>query len=380
MVRKNRGWITTLAILSVSLIICSGNAINPALPAIGKAFPSVSPTMIKMVGTIQQLAVLLALFISVVFAKKIGMKRTISLGLIFVGISGVLGALSGSFFTLVIISRLVLGIGVGFFNSLAIDIINIYYASDKAKRVKVIGMRSSCEPLGICVLQTIASYLVLVNWHLSFLIYLAAFPVLLFFNHYVPNVQTEDKNEKKHKTTAKEWKDLFSVSTIVLTLMMVFMCVVNTAVGIQIPFITKELHEAAMSGIVLDINTFTAMAIGLCFGFVFSKLHRFTLPFGMIFMAIGTLLIAIAHSIPVLIAGAIIVAFAFPLSGSFIYSWIGDAIPKRAQALITSVLLVGCNLGTFISPLVTGFLTKLGTDQGSMSHAFVLLSLISVIY
>ena len=374
MTSRNRKQIICLAILSVSLIICSGNAITPDLPAMIKAFSNIPASIVNLSATVQQFAVIITLFISTIMAKKIGMKKTISMGLVLVGLSGIIPLISNSFM-LIILSRIILGIGIGFFNSLAIDIINIYYQNDKAQRIKTIGIRTAFEPLGVCVLTMLAGWLATINWHFVFIIYFTAFPVLWFFYHFVPEIHVAPI-QSKSASAKSNWKDLFNVSTIILTLMMVFMCIVTAAVSVQVPNIIAQKHlgSSEMASTTISLNTLASMAMGFGFSIVFKRLRRFTLPFGMLFMALGTLIIAMTNNIIILMMGTIIVGFGFPISGSYIYAWIGDAIPKRTQGLITSILLVGCNLGTFISPIVTSLLSR-----SSVEHAFTIMGIISIV-
>ncbi|XIF19933.1 MAG: MFS transporter [Acetilactobacillus jinshanensis] len=258
------------SILSVSLLIAMGSAISPALPSIAKAFPQIPISIVDMIGTVQQFAVLLALFVSVAVAHKIGIKYTIMAGIFLVGISGLIPMFFNSFI-LIMLSRIVLGCGIGFFNSLAIDIINLYFKRDDKQRVKMCGIRTSFEPLGQCILNFACGFLVMISWHAAFAISLAAIPVFLLYWKFVPNIS-------------------FGIYVLAAALMFLVMC--NTAITIEVPNIVSNLHlgNSAFSSLIISLNTLAAMLMGFSFSKMYNIFHQFTLASGLVLIAAACLI------------------------------------------------------------------------------------------
>ncbi len=89
--------IFVLAVLSVSVMITTGTAISSALPEMAKSFPNISVSQIDMIATIQQFSVMITLLLSGFISKKLGIKRTITIGLILTGVAGVFPFFSHSF-------------------------------------------------------------------------------------------------------------------------------------------------------------------------------------------------------------------------------------------------------------------------------------------
>ena len=153
-------------ILAVSLVITAGTAISPALPTMQLTFSSYPTTLVNMVATIQQVPAFIVLLFSSQLASKYGIKRIVGIGMLLMGIAGVAPALLSNIW-LVLLARLIFGIGIGMTNSLAITLINLYY--DGGDQAQMLGERSAFEPIGVCVINLLAGLLLSISWQASFL-------------------------------------------------------------------------------------------------------------------------------------------------------------------------------------------------------------------
>lgn len=362
-----------LAILSVSIMITTGTAISSALPEMAKSFPNISVAKIDMIATIQQFSVMVTLLLSGIISKKIGIKKTISIGLILTGVAGVFPLFSHNF-SLILISRLIVGCGIGLFNSLAITIIDLFY--EDPTRSEMLGFRSATEQIGVSILNIIVGMLVLINWHASFLIYLLAFPLLAFFLKVVPEPPISETNSDK--------KQRINVSVIIMTLLLALMVACSTSVVIQIPniVVTDLSKTGAVSSLIISVNTLMGMITGIFFGRVYGFVKKFVLPIGIIFMAIGSLVIVSYHSVLGATIGAIICGISYPLVGSYIFSLVNVIAPEGSETLANSTLLIGANLGSFSTPFFLselGKLNSLTTQAGPFLTIFWLLIILTVI-
>ena len=181
-----------IALLSVSLLVASAPAINANIPAMSKAFPNVPLSTVELLTTISSMFLMISVLTSSFIARKIGYKQTILLGIIIVAIFGTLPAFTHSFW-LIMISRALLGYGIGLFNSLLVTMISYFYHGEI--RTSLFGMQSAFEGLGGIFITFVAGQLLKINWQAPFYAYLLAVPVILLFFIFVPNVQVEKKDE-----------------------------------------------------------------------------------------------------------------------------------------------------------------------------------------
>ncbi|UUE18731.1 MFS transporter [Leuconostoc mesenteroides] len=365
--------IFVLAVLSVSVMITTGTAISSALPEMAKSFPNISVSQIDMIATIQQFSVMITLLLSGIISKKLGIKRTITIGLILTGVAGVFPFFSHSFI-LILISRLIVGCGIGLFNSLAITIIDLFY--EDPTRSQMLGFRSATEQIGVSILNIVVGLLVLINWHASFLIYLLAFPLLAFFLKVVPEPpipQGSDNNKQR-----------INLPVLIMTVLLAFMVACTTAVIIQVPniIVTDLSKSSAVSSLIISANTLMGMVMGILFGRIYRFVKKFILPLGILFMALGSLIMVSFHSVFGVTLGAVVCGMSYPLVGSYIFSLVSVIAPKGSETLANSILLIGANLGSFSTPLFLselGKLNSLTTHAGPFLTAFWLLIILTMI-
>ena len=112
-----------MSILSASLVVVSGGAIAANIPAMAKTFADVPLQTVEMLSTIPSLFIIISVLMSNLFARYLGYKRTILIGIAIVLVSGIIPALIDNFW-IILISRALFGFGVGMFNSLLVAIIS----------------------------------------------------------------------------------------------------------------------------------------------------------------------------------------------------------------------------------------------------------------
>ncbi|USR88114.1 MFS transporter [Lactiplantibacillus pentosus] len=100
------------------------------------------------------------------------------MGLAIAAISSIIPAFSNSF-TLIMVSRAVLGIGIGLANPLAISLIGVFFYGDQ--RATLMGWRSAIAGVGTAIMTYVAGQLLNINWHAAYWVYLLFIPTLLLF-------------------------------------------------------------------------------------------------------------------------------------------------------------------------------------------------------
>lgn len=129
------------SILSASLLVASGPAINANIPQIAAAFPDIPLATIELLSTIPSLFLMLSVLMSSFIANKLRIKRTIMIGLGLVMVCGFIPALINNFY-LIVVSRALLGFGIGLFNSLLVILANYFYEGHE--RTAFYGLQASC--------------------------------------------------------------------------------------------------------------------------------------------------------------------------------------------------------------------------------------------
>lgn len=187
-----------IALLSLNIVEQAASVITATIPGMAKTFTNVSLVNIELITTVVSIFVTVFVLISGVIVKKIGQKQTAVLGLAIAAISSIIPAFSNSF-TLIMVSRAVLGIGIGLANPLAISLIGVFFYGDQ--RATLMGWRSAIAGVGTAIMTYVAGQLLNINWHAAYWVYLLFIPTLLLFVFFVPDPQKSGalKRQAEHQ-------------------------------------------------------------------------------------------------------------------------------------------------------------------------------------
>ncbi|HDT7359489.1 TPA: MFS transporter [Enterococcus faecium] len=342
------------AILSISLMLTSSQAINGVIPQMKQSL-GISQSQSELLGTAPSITVILFILLSSYFAKRIGMKKTIILGLLLAGIGGIIPVFTATFQT-VLISRVILGAGLGVYNSLAVTYISSLYSGNT--RATLLGIRNSMEALGQTILIFLAGVLVNINWTASFLVYAIAFPVALLFALKVPEIRDENSDIPENHVKEKMNPMVFA-----LVLFAILLVMNSIAISVRFASIATEIKGGNFNA----SNYLALMPIlGILAGFMFGPINKWigkgTLYLGIIFFIISNLLIAVSNgNMTFLLTGLFLSSITGSWCFPFIFSNLDKVTTKNTINFATSLIFIGCNIGNFIAPIamqLAQFLTR----------------------
>ena len=332
------------AILSISLMLTSSQAINGVIPQMKQSL-GISQSQSELLGTAPSITVIVFILLSSYFAKRIGMKNTIILGLLLAGIGGIIPVFTATFQT-VLISRVILGAGLGLYNSLAVTYISSLYSGNT--RATLLGVRNSMEALGQTILIFLAGVLVNINWTASFLVYAISFPVALLFALKVPEIRDENSDIPENHVKEKMNPMVFA-----LVLFAILLVMNSIAISVRFASIATEIK-----GVNFNASNYLALMpiLGILAGFMFGPINKWigkgTLYLGIIFFIISNLLIATSNgNMAFLLTGLFLSSITGSWCFPFIFSNLDKVTTKDTINFATSLIFIGCNIGNFIAPI-----------------------------
>lgn len=372
---KNK-FIFKIALLSISLFIYSAATISPTLTLISKSFPNISSTSIEMLLTVSYFGIMVGLLISPILVRYLGQKIVIITGLILTALCGAFPAFSNSF-ALIMTSRILLGFGIGLFNSLAVSLIPQFYQDEPDEMASMVGFQTITGYIGSALSSFVIGYLVSINWHVPFLIFLIAIPIMILFTIAVPLPKA--KATKKVDTT-KKGKVHFNSKIIIILIVMFLMYLFYMPISFELPAFIVDNHIGSPSttGLVTGISTLIGIPVGAIFGKVYGKLHSKVFPIGFGLVALGFLMIVFSKNLAILIASVIVVGIGYGLGEPFLYNWIDNVAERNIINLVTTIVLILSNIGSFISPQVINSLAKV-TNHATSQGIFMISSILYVI-
>ncbi|MBO0476744.1 MFS transporter [Vagococcus sp. DIV0080] len=347
--------VTPYAVLSISLILTSGMAINGTLPLIKEQL-SLTQTQSELLGTIPSLTVFLFVLFSNVLIDKLGMKRLVLLGLGLVAIGGTLPVIIPGNYTLILLSRLILGAGLGCYNSSSVNYINELFTGKE--RMTLLGLRNSMESIGQMALTFLSGFLLFFGWRYSYLIYLFAIPIAIIFYLYVPEAKKEEKQEKEAFKP-----QLISILSVLFASVMVMNSI---AIAVRFPGLAVDLKGPSY-----NTSFFLALmpVLGIVSGFLFqqitSKIKHRILYLAVFINAIANLLMALGqYSFSLLVIGLLISSIPVAWVLPYLFNHIEVIAKGISTRVLTSFIFLGCNIGVLVAPLLMSLIAFIGgTDD-----------------
>lgn len=366
---NQKGALQKIAILGISLMLTSSQAINGVIPQMREAL-NISQSQTELLGTAPSITVIIFILLSSYVSDRLGMKRTIISGLILAGIGGILPVFISNF-PMVLVSRIILGAGLGLYNSLAVSYISALYTGNT--RASLLGMRNSMEAIGQTVLIFLAGVLVNISWTASFSVYALAFPIALLFAWKVPAVTFEKENEEITK-------EKMNPAVYALVLFAILLVMNSIAISVRFSSIATEIN-----GVGFNASNYLALMpiLGIAAGFVFGSVNKVfgntTMYLGIGFSIVSNLLIAISSGNMVLL---LLGLFLSSIPGSwcfpFIFSNLDRMTTKNTVNFATSLIFIGCNIGNFIAPIAMSF-AQMITGSKELTAPFYVFAILLII-
>ena len=335
--------ISKFSLVSISTLLMSHLAISPVLPKLYEYYnPKLGLASVESLATIPAMMITIFVLISNLVMNKIGKKNTVLLGIGLIIIFGPLPAFLPNF-KLVMMSRMLLGAGIGLFNSLSISLMSDFFESDE--KATMIGMRTAFLNIGKALTTFLSGYLLLFGERAVFLTYLIAIPIFLLFYQYVPNTPVEQRVNKKGN---------IRLATVVLTLLTFLVGVSYMGLTIKIPslILTHYQLEVALSRNLLTILALSGTIAGFIFGMLLKKIGDSTLPMMLLSMAVGSLIFIFFKHIVLYYVASVLIGVSFVGTMSYIFYFISRIFEKEEIHLTTSIVLVGGNVGVILTPVI----------------------------
>ena len=338
------------SLLSISILLMSHLAISPVIPNLYSFYhgsnPNIGLASVESLATIPAMMITIFVLLSNGVIKFIGKKNTVLLGLILIFIFGIVPTFTTNF-KVVLISRLLLGAGIGLFNSLSISMISDFF--DEEDRGTMIGLRTAFLNIGKALTTFISGYLLIYGIQYTFLVYALTLPIFIIFLLFVPN--TENVNNKKVSIK-------FHKETILLTLLTFLVGISYMGATIKIPTLLAEKYhyQPDVARNLLTILALSGILSGVIFGILVKRFKNLTLPIMLSFMTVGSILFTLTNNILIFYVAAIFIGISFVGTMSFNFFYISKELENKFINFATSVSLVGGNIGVILTPVV---LTKI---------------------
>ena len=303
---------TTLkaALLSLAILgIMTGAPIAPILGEVAKEFPDSSYTAVQMVLTLPAIFVMVMSLLTGQLAARVPKRTLLFTGLIVFTVGGMACGFAPTM-TILLVTRSLLGIGVGMIVPLATSLVADFFTGEE--RAQMVGYSQSARSfLGILV-GPVVGWIAISGWRNVFWLYLIGALVLLISLLFIPEPPREEKSAftKAVKLPREVW---FFALFMMLHRLAYFVIPANLSVFVE----ENGWGSATLSGWAVSAITLASFFTSMTFAFVYKVVHRWLGMISISIMAIGVIVLLSANGVIGLMVSMLLLGigqgFLFPL-------------------------------------------------------------------
>ena len=352
----------SLAVLSLStLAVLAVTAVAPALGRIQHSFPEATKLELQMMLNFPALFLIPFSLLSGQLTLRFQKRHILFAGLIIYFISGI-GSAFITNFTIFMIFRAFLGIGMGLVTPLSFSLIADLFSGEK--RAHLMGISSAVATSSAIIMSLISGWLALYNWRYALGAYGISFFVFLLVYFYLPEPPSSNQIIKQAKLP------LLVYAVVLFTM---FSIVIFNLISNQMAFYLKDtnLGDSAESGIAIAFYQGAQFIVAMAF----DKIHRIfrnnTAIFGLGISVLGFIILFSAGNLWMIFLAVFITGLGIgtlvPFNALTISNQVSSDLSGWALSLNTSALFAG----QFISPFLFSIIS---TIFGFTSVRFYFLS------
>ena len=361
-----------MSLLGLSLLLISAFSISTALPPMLDYYsPTYNASQVELLVSVSSFSVVAMLLLNPFVDKWLNDRQLIMTGLILLSSAGIFPFFV-QWYPLVLLSRLVFGMGIGFINAKAISIISQRYQGKE--RIQMLGIRGSVELIGGASCSLLVGQLLKIHWTLAFLIYGFGFIILAMYLLFVPPMEQIEKKEIQKSKQGLNKKDFAMI--LVMALLSGFVICINSSISLRVPLfqVDGKTIVGGESALVLSLEQGIGIAAGLSFASLLAHIKNRLLPMALLCLSICLFGIALANNLLTLILSSVGVGFFYSIILTFIFHRLSECIARNLLNKATAYVLLGCNLGSAVSPYV---LKLLALVSSSFSWIFLAYAIVS---
>lgn len=349
-----------LIIFAVCLIAVLGvSSVTPAFPSLAKAL-NVDPKNIGLLVTAFTLPTLLLGPIIGVLADRVGRKKILVPSLLLFGIAGTACAFVRDF-NLLLLFRLLQGIGAASLLSLSITLIGDLYAGEK--RTTAMGYNASVSSIGTASYPTIGGALATLGWYYPFMLPVVAIPIGLVVLFALKNPEPKgERNLREYLINARGILKNRQLAGLFIASAANFILLYGAYVT-YLPQLINDTFKAPPSTIGVILSS-----ISVAIAFTSSQLGRLARRFpettliraSFVFYAIALFIVPFVTNMWLLLIPTTIFGIGLGIGFPSIQTLLAALAPREYLATVIAVNGTFFGLGQTLGPLLMGIAFGIG--------------------
>jgi len=358
--------------LAAMMILMGGAAVAPALPLISAAYPDAPEATISFIITLPALAIACTGIFIGALSDRIGKIKVLVASVAIFTLGGSSGFYLTSLYA-ILVGRFILGIGIAGIICTTSALIIYYY--EGLSRARVLGYQAAAMGVGVLILETSGGLLAGISWRAAFLIYLVGVVILagVLLTMREPVREKVEVVRGAAEETFPTFPLVFGYMTLFLGNLLFFLLPTKFPYLIAHMDAARVLGEntALTAGIFLGIMGCASSLVGLFYGRVAWRFHRYTILIAsFLFFGIGLCSLGFAMSLVTVAFAVICIGIGEGILMPTILTWIAAVTPKQFLGRAMGGFSVSLNLGQFASTLAIVPVLAIASTLGNMFLAF----------
>ena len=361
-----------MSLLGLSLLLISAFSISTALPPMLDYYsPTFSAAQVELLVSVPSFSVVAMLLLNSFIDKWLSDRQLIVTGLLLLSSAGIFPFFVQAY-PLVLLSRIAFGMGIGLINAKAIAIISQRYQGKE--RVQMLGIRGSMELIGGASCSLLVGQLLKIHWTFAFLIYGFGFVILIMYLLFVPTMEQVEKKQITKRKQVLNKKDLGMI--LGMALLAGFVICINSSISLRAPLfqVAGKTIESGQSALVLSLEQGIGIVAGLSFASLIGHFKNRLLLIVMFLLAVCLFGMSVASNLPILILSSVGVGFFYSIILTIIFNRLSESIARNLLNKATAYVLLGCNLGSALSPYVLKLLALISPSFSWIFLAYATVS------
>lgn len=381
--------LTKLAILLIQFCTGSIAICMASIETISREYPNVSAALVLMVGTIPTLAAILVSLCSAIFYSKLGYRKTAIIAVLLVSLGGSIPAFVSGFY-IILVSRLIVGIGYGLCAVLPQTMIGVYLRGDKSQS-NFYGYGVAMLGIAGVVFGQLGGLLTNINiklmWmlHLCFLLVL---PVIIFgvsepSQEMLNHLDAESADTSAGDSNIESSKSAVPAIFFFLLFLHFLIGTTNMTWYSNSSYVVAErgvMNAAAFSGTIVAAYNAGQMLGGFSVG----RISRFTRSYSIVFgTSVGLIAFVITwlsgFRVLLLVAG-LFAGYADAFQYSTAFAICGYMVPGRKNGFAVGLMNAAVQGGCFFGPYIPMYIASLSGGSHIMQMGIIsIIALINMI-
>lgn len=349
---KGKNYLLCISVLSVFAFGNCMGAVDGALSKIADAL-NVEHTLALYVGSIPALTSMASsLLLGVIAGKKLPYKITSVFCAALMIAAGVIPVLAENFAT-ILITRCFFGLGLGGMMSLQNPIATKLIPVES--RASVLGIGTCVAFTFQCVLQLVGGVLADVQWNLVFLTHLILLIPLAVMIIFLPKMELDAPEEKQQEKAKLPKAALLMCGVIGIVTLNLAPLLFGSAF-----YVAAISDSATVAAVIAMLFSIGCMTGGLVYPQFYKRLKAKSFSAFLVIGAVGLVISASAHSIPVLGVGFFIGGISFASMQAGLMMLLGLICAPERVGFASALMMVFVNLGGFLCSsweMVIGIIT-----------------------